>query len=60
MHLATPDAKIYVAGHQGMVGQAIWHHFQDALGWTAQTSLREGLEKVYDWYRAHEDELVAA
>jgi GDP-L-fucose synthase len=23
----------------------------DALGWTAQTSLREGLERTYEWYR---------
>jgi GDP-L-fucose synthase len=26
----------------------------DALGWTAQTSLREGLRTTYDWYREHE------
>jgi GDP-L-fucose synthase len=31
----------------------------DALGWTAQTSLREGVEETYDWYKAHEEELVA-
>ena len=23
----------------------------DALGWTAQTALREGLERTYEWYR---------
>ena len=23
----------------------------DTLGWTAQTSLREGLERTYEWYR---------
>jgi GDP-L-fucose synthase len=27
----------------------------DALGWTAQTSLREGIRKTYDWYRERED-----
>jgi GDP-L-fucose synthase len=27
----------------------------DTLGWTAQTGLREGIQKTYDWYRAHED-----
>ncbi|MCS4185100.1 GDP-L-fucose synthase family protein [Salinibacter ruber] len=32
----------------------------DALGWQAGTSLREGIERTYEWYRAHEDELVAA
>jgi GDP-L-fucose synthase len=32
----------------------------EALGWQAQTPLREGIQKTYDWYRAHEDELVAA
>ncbi len=32
----------------------------DALGWTALTSLREGIEKTYDWYREHEEELIAA
>jgi len=26
----------------------------DALGWEAETSLREGLQKTYDWYREHE------
>jgi len=26
----------------------------DALGWQAQTSLREGIEKTYDWYREQE------
>jgi len=31
----------------------------DALGWQAETSLREGIERTYDWYRAHEDELIA-
>ena len=33
-----------------------------ALGWTADTSLREGIRKLYDWYRTHElgDEPVAA
>jgi GDP-L-fucose synthase len=28
----------------------------DALGWTADTSLREGIQKTYNWYQAHEDE----
>ena len=32
----------------------------EALGWEADTSLREGIEKTYDWYRAHEDEFVAS
>jgi GDP-L-fucose synthase len=32
----------------------------EALGWQAQTPLREGIQRTYDWYRAHEDELVAA
>jgi GDP-L-fucose synthase len=26
----------------------------DALGWQAQTSLRDGIEKTYDWYREQE------
>ncbi len=26
----------------------------DALGWTADTSLRAGIEKTYDWYREQE------
>jgi GDP-L-fucose synthase len=25
----------------------------DALGWQAQTSLREGIQKTYNWYREH-------
>jgi GDP-L-fucose synthase len=29
MRLQSKDAKIYVAGHRGMVGQAIWEHFQE-------------------------------
>ena len=32
----------------------------DALGWSAETSLREGVEKTYDWYRAREEERIAA
>jgi len=30
MRLTDPDAKIYVAGHRGMVGRAIWRHLEDA------------------------------
>jgi len=30
MHLSDPDPKIYVAGHRGMVGRAIWTHLQEA------------------------------
>jgi len=30
MHLSSTDAKIYVAGHRGMVGNAIWQHLEDA------------------------------
>jgi len=30
MHLTASDAKIYVAGHRGMVGRAIWQHLEDA------------------------------
>ena len=30
------------------------------LGWTAETSLRDGIQEVYDWYRKHEPEIVAA
>ena len=30
------------------------------LGWTADISLREGIQDVYDWYRDHEAEIVAA
>ncbi|WP_103029509.1 GDP-L-fucose synthase family protein [Salinibacter altiplanensis] len=29
MHLNDPDAKIYVAGHRGMVGSAIWEELKD-------------------------------
>ena len=30
------------------------------LGWTAQTALRDGIAQTYEWYRQHENELVAA
>jgi GDP-L-fucose synthase len=30
MHLTSSDAKIYVAGHRGMVGRAIWRHLDEA------------------------------
>jgi GDP-L-fucose synthase len=33
MHLSSKDAKIYVAGHRGMVGRAIWNHL-DEHGYT--------------------------
>ena len=29
MHLTDTDAKIYVAGHRGMVGSAIWQHLKE-------------------------------
>ena len=32
----------------------------DTLGWSAQTSLRDGIQETYDWYRKHEEELVQA
>ena len=32
----------------------------ERLGWAATTPLREGIERTYRWYRAHENELVAA
>jgi GDP-L-fucose synthase len=32
----------------------------DELGWQAGISLREGIERTYDWYRAHEEEIVSA
>lgn len=30
MYLQSKDAKIYVAGHRGMVGRAIWKHLEKA------------------------------
>jgi NAD dependent epimerase/dehydratase family. len=33
VHLASPNAKIYVAGHRGMVGRAICNHLED-VGYT--------------------------
>jgi GDP-L-fucose synthase len=30
MRLQSKDAKIYIAGHRGMVGQAIWQDLQEA------------------------------
>ncbi len=30
------------------------------LGWAASTPLEDGLRRLYDWYRAHEQEVVAA
>ena len=32
----------------------------EALGWQAQTPLREGIQQTYRWYRAHEEELTPA
>jgi GDP-L-fucose synthase len=29
------------------------------LGWTANISLEEGLQRTYDWYRAHEDAITS-
>jgi GDP-L-fucose synthase len=30
----------------------------ERLGWQAKTPLREGIQKTYQWYRAHEEELA--
>jgi len=32
----------------------------EALGWMADTTLREGIQKTYDWYRTHGEEITAA
>jgi GDP-L-fucose synthase len=30
VYLTDPHAKIYIAGHRGMVGRALWRHLEDA------------------------------
>jgi nucleoside-diphosphate-sugar epimerase len=33
---------------------------RDVLGWTAETSIRDGLKKTVDWYNADLDRAGAA
>jgi len=38
--MLSPDARVYVAGHRGMVGSAVWRAleaggFTDLVGWTS-------------------------
>ena len=38
--MISPDARVYVAGHRGMVGSAVWRAlesagFSDLVGWTS-------------------------
>ena len=38
--MLSPDARVYVAGHRGMVGSAVWRSFEsagfsDLVGWTS-------------------------
>ena len=43
----SPDSRIYVAGHNGLVGSAVWRHLQgqgftDLVGWrSAEVDLRD-------------------
>jgi GDP-L-fucose synthase len=62
-HDLRPDARIHVAGHQGLVGGAIWRHL-DALGHTAligrsstELDLRER-DDVFDFYSEQKPEYV--
>jgi GDP-L-fucose synthase len=70
--LETPEAEIReVVDHDGPVEhdrskpdgiprKLVDTSRMDALGWTAQTSLRDGIEKTYNWYREHEEEPIEA
>ncbi|MCS3863273.1 GDP-L-fucose synthase [Salinibacter ruber] len=58
MRLASKDAKIYVAGHRGMVGQAVWDHLEEA-GYTnlvARTSEELDLRDPHATREFFEDE----
>ena len=40
MGMITPDARVYVAGHRGMVGSAVWRALEgagyaDLVGWSS-------------------------
>ena len=40
MGMITPDARVYVAGHRGMVGSAVWRALENAghsdlVGWSS-------------------------
>jgi GDP-L-fucose synthase len=59
----APDARVYVAGHRGLVGSAIWRKLQQ-LGFThllgrtrAELNLLDG-EAVREFYRREQPEYV--
>ena len=43
----SPDMRVYIAGHGGLVGSAIWRHLQDLgfehlIGWrSVEVDLRD-------------------
>jgi GDP-L-fucose synthase len=64
--LLNPDSKIYVAGHRGLVGSAIWRYFEsqgyhNLLGWSStQLDLRDSKPTADAIAQAKPDVIIMA
>ena len=63
MHLTASDAKIYVAGHRGMVGRAIWQHLEEAgytnlVGRTSDELDLRDPQATRDFFEAEQPDFV--
>lgn len=66
MSLVNPESRIYIAGHRGLVGSALWRHFEhlgfeNLIGWSsAELDLRDREATVEAIVSAKPDVVIMA
>ena len=66
MPVISKNAKIYIAGHSGLVGSALWRHFEDAgytnlIGWrSSEVDLRDREQTIAAITPAKPDVVIMA
>ena len=63
MGMLSPDARVYVAGHRGMVGSAIWRAleaqgFANLIGWTSSEVDLTDRDAAMDAVRSAQPDVV--
>lgn len=63
MSTISQDAKIYIAGHRGLVGSALWRHFEangftNLIGWTSKELDLRDREATIDAVAAQKPDVV--